>query len=112
MISAIEIPDGYESPKLHSVVTAKSGKRYLIFDPTWEETPFGQVENDLQGSYGVLVEGQSSQLIQIPVMSPELNIIRRTAKLPVECGWVAERDSVVDKRFGDLYRAAAVFVHA
>ena len=57
MIAAIEIPKGYNSPKLHSVVTTSSGKRYLIFDPTWELTPFGQIEDNLQGSYALLVEG-------------------------------------------------------
>ncbi len=41
-IAAIEIPKGYSSPKLHSVVSLANGKRYLIYDPTWEETPFGQ----------------------------------------------------------------------
>jgi hypothetical protein len=51
MIAAIEIPAGYESPKLHSVVTAKTGRRYLIFDPTWDRTPFGQLEHELQGGY-------------------------------------------------------------
>ncbi len=53
MIAAIEIPKGYDSPKLHSVVTAKTGRRYLIFDPTWEKTAFGQLEHNLQGGYGV-----------------------------------------------------------
>jgi hypothetical protein len=55
MIAAIELPPGYSSPKLRSVITAKTGRRYLIFDPTWEKTPFGQLEHELQGGYGVLV---------------------------------------------------------
>jgi hypothetical protein len=100
-IAAIEIPVGYESPKLHSVVTAKSGKRYLIFDPTWEQTPFGQIENDLQGSYGVLVEGDLSQLIQIPVMAPELNSVRRTASFHLSADG-SLKGSVSDHRFGDI----------
>src|SRR6202020_92037 len=37
MIAAIEIPKGYNSPKLRSVVTAKTGRRYLIFAPTREK---------------------------------------------------------------------------
>jgi hypothetical protein len=100
-IAAVEIPAGYESPKLHSVVTATSGKRYLIFDPTWEKTPFGQIENDLQGSYGTLVEGAQSQLIQIPVMPPELNTLRRTATFELKAdGSLVGK--VTDKRFGDI----------
>jgi hypothetical protein len=100
-IAAIEIPAGYESPKLHSIVTAKTGKRYLIFDPTWEQTPFGQVENDLQGSYGVLVEGAQSQLIQIPVMAPELNSVRRTGSFEILADG-SLKGSFSDRRSGDI----------
>lgn len=81
MIAAIEVPKGYENPKLHSVVTAANGQRYLIFDPTWEQTPFGQVEQNLQGSYALLVEGAESQVFQIPILTPELNQVHRTGTL-------------------------------
>ncbi len=50
MIAAIEIPKGYESRKLRSLVTAKTGKRYLILHPTWVHTPFGHLEDNLQGA--------------------------------------------------------------
>jgi hypothetical protein len=101
MIGAIEIPAGYESPKLHSVVTAKTGKRYLIFDPTWYLTPFGQLEDNLQGSYGVLMEGDQSQILQLPLMDPKLNTIHRTAKFALSAEGTLT-GSVTDKRFGDL----------
>lgn len=101
MIAAIEIPKGYESPKLHSVVTAKTGKRYLIFDPTWELTPFGQLENNLQGSYGVLLEGSSSQIIQLPVLDPDLNTIRRVATFQLSADG-GLKGSVTDYRLGDV----------
>jgi hypothetical protein len=111
MIGAIEIPAGYNSPKLHSVVTAKTGKRYLIFDPTWEQTPFGQLENNLQGSYGVLLEDANSQVIQLPVMDPRLNTIRRTASFQLATDGTL-KGSVTDKRFGDLAeRRRYVFAH-
>jgi hypothetical protein len=101
MIAAIEIPRGYESPKLHSVVTAKTGKRYLIFDPTWYLTPFGQLEDNLQGSYGVLIEGKDSQVIELPVMDPTLNTIRRSGKFELSPDG-SLKGSVTDLRFGDL----------
>lgn len=101
MIGAIEIPQGYESPKLHSVVTAKTGKRYLIFDPTWYLTPFGQLEDNLQGSYGVLLEGDASQVIQLPVMDPTLNRIKRSATFELSADG-SLKGSVTDLRFGDL----------
>jgi hypothetical protein len=100
-IAAIEIPKGYESPKLRSVVTAKSGKRYLIFDPTWEKTAFGQLENNLQGSYGTLVEGAASEEILLPVLNPELNTVRRTASFQLHPDGLL-KGAVVEKRFGDL----------
>jgi hypothetical protein len=112
MIAAIEIPKGYDSPKLHSVVTAKTGRRYLIFDPTWEErAPFGQLEHDLQGSYGVLLEGSNSQIIDLPLLDPTVNTIRRTAKLQLGADGTL-KGSVSDKRFGDLStRRRTLYAH-
>ena len=101
MIAAIEIPKGYDSPKLHSVVTAKTGRRYLIFDPTWEKTAFGQLEHNLQGGYGVLVEGTDSQLIQFPVLSPDLNTIHRTGTFQLQPDGGLQ-GTVTEKRFGDV----------
>ncbi len=111
MIEAIEIPKGYESPKLRSVVTAATGKRYLIFDPTWDLTPFGQLENNLQGSYGVLMEKDDSQVIQLPILSPDLNTIKRTASFELGADG-SLKGSVTDKRFGDLAETRrGVFQH-
>ncbi|HXC96145.1 MAG TPA: DUF3857 and transglutaminase domain-containing protein [Edaphobacter sp.] len=101
MIAAIEIPKGYASAKLHSVVTAKTGRQYLIFDPTWEKTAFGQLEHNLQGSYGVLMEASDSQVIQFPVLSPGLNTIRRTATFQLQPDG-SLKGTVTEKRFGDL----------
>ena len=101
MVAAIEIPEGYTSPKLHSVITAKNGRRYLIFDPTWEKTPFGQLEHGLQGSYGLLLEGDQSQIVPLPILPPELNTIHRTARFQLQPdGSLA--GTVTEKRFGDV----------
>jgi hypothetical protein len=101
MIAAIEIPKGYSSPKLRSVVTAKTGRQYLIFDPTWEKTAFGQLEHNLQGGYGVLMEGSDSQIIQFPVLPPDLNTIRRTASFQLQPDGTL-KGTVTEKRFGDV----------
>jgi hypothetical protein len=101
MIAAIEIPKGYRSPKLRSVVTAKTGRQYLIFDPTWDKTAFGQLEHNLQGGYGILMEGHDSQVIQFPVLNPELNTIRRTASFQLQPDGEL-KGTVTEKRFGDL----------
>lgn len=101
MIAAIEIPQGYESPRMHTVVRAKTGKRYLIVDPTWDKTPFGQVEHELQGGYGVLMEGADTEAIQIPLVEPDLNTIHRTATFHLDRDGQL-RGTVTDSRFGDL----------
>jgi hypothetical protein len=101
MIGAIEIPAGYDSPKLRSVITAKTGKRYLIFDPTWTLTPFGQLENNLQGSSAVLLEGSNPEVVQLPILDPDLNHVRRTAKLQLAADGSLKGD-ITEKRFGDL----------
>ena len=83
------------------MVTARTGKRYLIFDPTWELTPFGQLEDNLQGSYAVLIEGKNSQVIELPVLDPQLNTIRRTASFQLNADG-SLTGAVTDKRIGDL----------
>jgi hypothetical protein len=100
VITAIEIPSGYTSDRLHSVVKSESGRRYLIFDPTWEKTPFGQLEHELQGGYGLLVEGDQSQIIQLPVLDPQLNSIHRVAVFQLQLDGTL-KGLVTEKRFGD-----------
>ena len=101
MIAAIEIPKGYDSPKLHSVVTTSNGKRYLIFDPTWYQTPFGQIEDNLQGSYALIVEGPDSGIVQIPVLNPNLDTIHRSATLQLTADG-SLKGNVTEKWFGDI----------
>jgi hypothetical protein len=83
------------------VVTTQSGRQYLIFDPTSEKTVFGQLEHQLQGSYGILIEGADSQLIQLPVLDPTLNTIHRTAAFRLDADGVL-KGTVTEKRFGDV----------
>jgi hypothetical protein len=80
MITAIEIPSGFKDPRLQAVVTAKDGMRYLIFDPTDERTPVGNLPSYLQGGYGLLATGPSSQVIELPVLDPSANGSERSGK--------------------------------
>jgi hypothetical protein len=98
-IAAIEIPAGYTSPLLQSVVTTKSGKRYLIFDPTNEWIPIGQIPPYEQGGYGILSEGGQSQLIALPVMTPASDRIDHTIHAQLAADGSLEA-SVVEQRFG------------
>jgi hypothetical protein len=73
MITAIELPAEVQDARLKAVVKAKNGKRYLIFDPTNERTAVGNLPSYLQGSYGILAAGTSSQIIALPVLDPDAN---------------------------------------
>jgi hypothetical protein len=73
MITAIEIPADVQDPRLKAVAKARDGKPYLIFDPTDERTPVGNLPSEEQGSFGYLAAGASSQIIALPVLDPDAN---------------------------------------
>ena len=73
MITAIEIPAEVNDPRLVAVAKGRNGKRYLIFDPTNERTPVGNLPTYLQGGYGTLAAGAESQVLALPVLPPEAN---------------------------------------
>jgi transglutaminase-like putative cysteine protease len=73
MITAIEVPTEVQDPRLKAIAKAKDGKRYLIFDPTNERVPVGNLPDYEQGSYGILAAGASSQIIALPVLGPDAN---------------------------------------
>lgn len=91
MIAAIEIPKGYENPALKAVVTAKTGKRYLIFDPTNPFVPVGLLPTYLQGSYGLLMAAADSEPIALPVLDPDNDTVNRTANFHSRGGWFSHR---------------------
>jgi hypothetical protein len=71
MITAIELPDGENDPRLMARVKAANGKTLLIFDPTDEATPVGLIRGNLQGGYGNISSGPDSQVLRMPVLPPE-----------------------------------------
>jgi transglutaminase-like putative cysteine protease len=77
MITAIEIPADVQDARLKAIVKARDGKRYLIFDPTNERTPVGNLPYYEQGSYGTLAAGAASQIIALPVLDPEASTQER-----------------------------------
>ena len=79
MITAIEIPPDVHDPALEAVVVL-AGKRLLIFDPTNPVSPAGSLEPELQGTYGLMLAGSASALLQLPVLTPEDNVLLRTGE--------------------------------
>lgn len=78
MITAIELPDGESDPRLMARVKAANGKTLLIFDPTDEVTPVGQIRAALQGAWGNIANGEASQVLQMPVLPADsAGVIRK-----------------------------------
>jgi hypothetical protein len=70
--------------------------RLLIFDPTAEETPVGDLPSYLQGSLALLDSKDADALVQMPVTAPDLNQLERSADLQLDgegsmTGAIAER---------------------
>ena len=84
MITAIQLPPDVKDPRLMAVVNATDGNRYLIFDPTDERTPVGNLPSEEQGGYGLLAAGPSSQIMRLPVLDPSANGTDATGKFTLD----------------------------
>ena len=81
VIIAIQLPDASYSKPMPAVYEHPRLGHLLIFDPTNELVPFGQLPFYEQDSYALLVTDNGGELIHLPVSTPELNSIKRSAKL-------------------------------
>jgi hypothetical protein len=81
MIIAISLPDASYSKGMPAIYRHPKLGRLLIFDPTNEYVPFGQIPSYEQANYGLLVGDQGGELIQLPLSPPEANGVLRNAKL-------------------------------
>lgn len=53
--------------------------RLLIFDPTDEQTPLGDLDFDMQGSLALIDSKEETELVRMPVTSAEVNHLERVA---------------------------------
>jgi hypothetical protein len=81
MIIAISLPEASYSKDMPGLYQHPKLGRLLIFDPTNEFVPFGQIPPYEQANYGLLVGDQGGELIPLPLSAPEANGVRRSAKL-------------------------------
>jgi len=58
--------------------------RLLIFDPTDEQTPIGDLPFHLQGSLALIDSRNETDLVKMPVTPPEMNQLERTATLSLQ----------------------------
>ena len=77
-IVAVQIGD--ETQAL-TVVDHPTLGRLLIFDPTDDTTPIGDLPIQEQGSFALIVAGAEGALLKMPVTPPEANMLSRNAEV-------------------------------
>jgi hypothetical protein len=99
-ILAIQLPEGVSDPSL--IATQKHPKlgTILFFDPTDRMTPFGGLRGALQANYGLLVTPDGGELVRLPLLSPAMNGIHRSAKLSLS-GTGTLTGEIKEMRVGD-----------
>ena len=83
-ILAVKIPPGISDPSLVAVLDHPKLGKLVIFDPTDEITPFGQLRGALQANYGLLVTPTGGELTELPQLPASLNTTERQAKLTLD----------------------------
>ena len=81
VILAIQLPEGSFTAPMAALYEHPQLGHLLIFDPTSQVVPMGQIPSYEQDNYGLLVSDRGGELIHLPLSTPELNRITRTAKL-------------------------------
>ena len=100
VILAIRLPPEVADPSLDAVVQDPTLGRILIFDPTDQLTPFGQISGNLQANYGLLVTPTGGELIEVPEQPSAMNSIRRTGNLILDAAGNLKGD-IEEVRLGD-----------
>jgi hypothetical protein len=108
VILAIKLPESAGDASLVAVLDHPKLGKLLIFDPTDEWTPFGQLRGELQANYALLVAGDGGDLLKLPQLPATLNGLARTAKLSLTSAGVLSGDFVEERKgdYGTRQRAA------
>jgi transglutaminase-like putative cysteine protease len=111
MILGIKLPDDVKDPSLVAVYQDPTLGRVLIFDPTNEMTPLGHLSGNLQANYGLLVAGDSGELIRVPELSPAINGVHRNGKFVLSQNGTLTGD-VVEVLYGDSAKSHRYMLRA
>jgi len=76
-IIAVKVSDETQAS---TIVKHPSLGRLLIFDPTDDDTPIGDLPDHEQGSYALIVAGDAGELMKMPVTPPETNRLERAVE--------------------------------
>jgi Domain of Unknown Function with PDB structure (DUF3857)/Transglutaminase-like superfamily len=95
-IIAVKVSDETQTS---TIVKHPSLGRLMIFDPTDDDTPIGDLPDHEQGSYALIVAGEAGELMKMPVTPPEANRMERAveAELSVDGTLTAK---VSERSFG------------
>jgi len=77
-IIAVKVNDATQAA---TIVSHPSLGRLLIFDPTDDSTPVGELPDHEQGSLALIIAGEAGALIRMPESPPEANRLERRAEV-------------------------------
>jgi hypothetical protein len=77
-IIAVRVSDETQSP---AIIKHPMLGRLLIFDPTDDDTPVGDLPDHEQGSLALIVAGEQGALLRMPITPPESNRMERKAEV-------------------------------
>jgi hypothetical protein len=81
VILAIQLPPDVHEMSLWSLQSHAQLGQLLFFDPTDVLVPLGWLPASLQAGYGLVVSDQGGELVKLPLLSPALNRLLRSAKV-------------------------------
>ena len=81
VISAIKLPAGVLAEDGQPIIEHPKLGKLLLFDPTHDMVPLGQLPYYLQANKGLLVTPDGGELIRMPLLKPDTNRLLRVANL-------------------------------
>jgi hypothetical protein len=100
-ILAIKLPAEIKDPRYQAIFNHPKLGNLLIFDPTNEKTPIGQLSGELQGNYALLVSPEGGELIRTPQLPTMSNGITRTGNFSLDAQGTLKAE-IAESRKGDL----------
>jgi hypothetical protein len=100
-ILAIRLPAEIRDARYQAIFSHPKLGNLLIFDPTNEKTPIGQLSGELQGNYALLVSSEGGELIKTPQLPTTSNGISRTGKFSLDSRGTLKAE-IEEARKGDF----------
>jgi Domain of Unknown Function with PDB structure (DUF3857)/Transglutaminase-like superfamily len=101
VILAVKLPPGVTDSGYQAVFDHPKLGKLLVFDPTDEKTPFGNLSSDLQGNYSLLVTPDGGELFRTPQLPSSSNGINHSGHFTLDAKGTLKGDVNVTRR-GDF----------